>query len=301
MNTAPSSPSSSSSVGHVFPSGRFDLTKTLSPVLHHAANAIIIAAAIPTRFSRLSKRVAWAARGTWAAWSAISTRDIQVEHRRRLEGLLKHDNFVSALGKLDKSLMEVGVGDITNVNATTERWARSRHIDRLKLRKTRAEEDFEEAALTHYRQRIDQHFSSSAICVKSLLGFVTLGMLPNTLFVLNQDVARYLDNVLFGQLPACSNGEATAEAVMDGVEYISWYRGVFDGEDERSGIDPMMVFDRTGKSPLFEDFPSSIATLTSHYNWGLSSPSRGSFSVCLDSPMARHFRLKVNVHSKAQR
>mmetsp|Transcript_22181 Transcript_22181/g.54274 ORF Transcript_22181/g.54274 Transcript_22181/m.54274 type:complete len:332 (-) Transcript_22181:193-1188(-) len=229
--------------------------------LSATVGGLVVAFAAPTRITRVRPAIAWLARGTWAVWSAVAARDMEIERRHRLESLLKKENCSAALKKLDSALMELRwthADDFTNVHATAQTWSEENQLDRRALLGVHKMNNFNEAAVKHYKQRLEQHYHWSAILIKAGLTGITFGALPH-LERLISNGHRKTDEVMFGQIPAPVGMDNNTVAVMDGMEDIAWYRGVFE-EDATSIIpDNMFPLDRAGKEPFhFETFTETL-------------------------------------------
>eukprot|EP00466_Bigelowiella_natans_P007888 jgi/Bigna1/86999/estExt_fgenesh1_pg.C_150261 len=246
--------------------------KEVVPLAHLSAGSVLVALAAPTRLTRLRKSVAWAARATWVGWSTVSAHDLEMERRNRLRLLLvDHSKRVATLEMLDSSLKLRDCFDgkshysITNVMHTAHYWAEYHKLDREALRDTRVDPAFSRAATDYFQRRLDAHFSEVAIFKKSLLGGMSLGLLPTLSWAfLRYDGPRNVDVALFGgiNLPEEMRNTDEAAAVFDGLENVAWYKGIFsddsDGDEEyyknQMEIVPMhqQVFDRRGKQPIFQ-------------------------------------------------
>jgi len=234
----------------------------VSSAVHLIAGSSLVAIASPTRITGIRCHIAWAARALWAGWSAVSTHDLEIERKRRLEALLDRKNCVSALQIFDGALQLAARhrAPVANIVQSAQSWADCNKLDRRDIMRARMQPLFYDAAADYYQRRLNLHFSDKAVLLKSFLGGFSLGGLTYaSCFFKRYDGPRKIDEALFGQLDFCNPDSskmdivAAAAAVCNGIEDIAWYRGVFEGETEKLESNlprHQQVFDRRDKESL---------------------------------------------------
>ncbi|GAB5360063.1 hypothetical protein AAMO2058_000595300 [Amorphochlora amoebiformis] len=268
MHIAPSKRRSPAPPGPPSPNRHRDaqmMNKRVLQAAHHVANAAVIAFAAPISITRQSRRVAYTARALWATWSGVSVRDFHVDRRESIMGLAEsRDKRMAAARQLDRALVGASLkSEISNVEVMALYWENREKLrlegaggGRRALMRCRMDREFDDRFVQTLNARIEAYYSPRAILTKSLLSFATLGMIPHMMRMLWFNADNKLDRFLFGKvqaIPTCSEAEA---AVFEGIEMISWYNGVVPGDcGDMNGMDreinPLMVFDRVGKRPLF--------------------------------------------------
>eukprot|EP00466_Bigelowiella_natans_P018540 jgi/Bigna1/81020/fgenesh1_pg.76_\ len=238
------------SEGKIGPQNGFH--STIVPILHHAANACVIALSIPRSISRVSGRVAWSARSTWMLWSAISNIDLQLAKRDRIQLLLNPANRVKALKALDEKLFEIRWGgapnsnrginttQFTSIHECVQMWQLRERVNRQALMRCRMDRNFDKTAEIYFHRRLHEQYSKRAILAKAALTGATFGIIPHVLAWGRSstlvEVESTISELLFGNTPLTNDADvvtsysktspSTVLSVLTGLEMIAWYKKV---------------------------------------------------------------------------